>query len=81
MNYRHLYWGTAADNNTDTVIDGNTTRGEKQPRHVLTAADVRAIRAIRLAGTMTYCQLADRFGVAPQVVRAAAIGKNWGWLE
>jgi len=71
INYRHLYWGTHAQNMADKVIDGTNqpTRGRLDPE---------AIRVIRnLAGTVPQQELADRFGVKRQSISLVLNGRTW----
>lgn len=79
MNYRHLYWGTAAQNAADRDIDG-TARGEGVGNARLTEADVRSIRYLAATG-LTHRQIADRFDVTRSNVSLIIKRHTWAWLD
>lgn len=76
----HLFLGTAKDNSDDKIAKGRArhpdSRGEKNPRSILTREDVRYIRLasnIRMANT----ELAVLFGVHHATISAIKLGKIW----
>ena len=73
----HLYHGTAADNNRDRDLDGNTLRGESSANAKLTEEDVRSIRARYRPGRGNRQALADEFGVGGTTIRAVVTGQTW----
>lgn len=77
-NPRHLQWKTHADNMSDTVIHGTSTRGKRQGSAKLTDEAVKSIR--QLHGTFTYEQLARQFSVSPGCIGAVVRRENWDWL-
>ena len=70
-NPAHLEVGTQTDNMRQAVQRGRTDRGESRPQSVLTADDVRRIRAM----TGTHLEIAMQFGIsqptASKIIRRA----------
>lgn len=73
----NLTWGTQAQNCLDTVVHGNSTKGEKNPRAVLTLEQVKEIRQRRASGEMGRA-LAEEFGVTDGTVCDIHKGRTWG---
>lgn len=65
----HLFLGTKGDNNRDKYAKGRGFGGETHPRHKLTDAQVREIRALR--GRSSRKELAQRFGVTYMTISRA----------
>lgn len=79
VNPDHLAAGTRGDNNRDAKAKGRTARGIKHHCAKLTEAQVREIRAKRLAGK-TLKMLSAEYGVGISNVGMLTRGKTWGWL-
>lgn len=76
----NLRWATHADNMSDMIAHGTSTRGSRQRMAKLTDADVRAIRMRYAAGGVTQKDLAREFGVMRQTVSKVVTRFSWGWL-
>ncbi|WP_052207744.1 hypothetical protein [Sphingopyxis fribergensis] len=63
----------------DSVEDGTRARGGANAQSKLSEGDVREIRS--LIGTMRKKDIAARFGVNADHVRAIERGIVWAWLE
>lgn len=75
-NPRHLYAGTALENNRDREARGRRdVRGERGPRAKLTDEAVRTIRAEH--GRTLARDLAERFGVSKSRVYSLWAGEGW----
>jgi hypothetical protein len=72
----NLRWDTTSGNNGDKVRHGTAQRGERHGGHVLTIADVRAIRASDESSRA----LSERYHVHPVTIRDAQRGRTWSWL-
>lgn len=75
----NLRWATRKENHADMIAHGRSTRGEKNARSKLSAADVRAIRALAPAAPR-YRVLSERFGVSIPTICAIVHRKSWQWL-
>lgn len=75
----NLRWDTRAGNFADKVKHGTHNRGVQNVVHVLTDADIRAIRAAR--GRVTQQALADRYGVTQGHISNVQRGKTWRHLH
>lgn len=90
VNPRHLFLGTATDNQRDASAKGRTAkgdrngsrlhpdtraRGERQHLAKLTSEQVVDIR--RLAGEVSQRELARRFGVTRQAIKAVVRRDTW----
>lgn len=80
-NPNHLFLGTAADNNRDTVLKGrarrNAARGEANPQAKLTEAKVRAIRADPRPGHL----IAADYGVGTTTVHRIKHREDWAHVS
>lgn len=80
-NPEHLFLGTNADNIADSAAKQRRKRpGEMQNQHILTAADVLALRSAYRNGAGTYAELAEERGVSKSCVGHAITGLNWSHL-
>lgn len=77
INPRHLFLGTAADNNADMVAKGRSARGEKHGRAKLTSIDVVKIRNIHQLSKFSYKRIASMYSVTPMVIFNIIKGRNW----
>lgn len=75
----HLFLGTYKDNHDDMASKGRarriTPRGEKNHQSVLTADNVREIRAMR--GIKTGVEIARQYGVTPACISEIFRGRTW----
>jgi hypothetical protein len=76
MNYRHLRWGSRADNMMDAMIDGVAPVGERHGGHKVTTDQVKQMRVMRARG-LTYKQIAEHFPCTWYNVRQICDGKRW----
>lgn len=83
VNPAHLYAGTAADNNRDTVNQGrcNPRRGKHAATAKITEDDARAIRAVYAQGSISMQTIANRYGLCAVSVWAIIRRKNWKHVE
>ena len=75
VNPAHLFLGTTADNNHDSMEKGRW----RFPSKVLTSSEVTRIRNLYKFGSKkqgTY-GLADRFGVDQKTIHSIVRGKTW----
>lgn len=70
----HLFLGTPADNSRDMAQKGRSLQGERHHKAKLTPA---AVQAIRSADATPNAELAARYGVSDQTIRAVRAGKAW----
>jgi len=78
VNPEHLETGTSAQNATDMIRDGTSTRGIKNPQAKLTEEQVREIRA---RSTENQRLLGEEFGVSRVAITDIISGKRWAWLS
>lgn len=76
VNPGHLLSGTRAQNMADMVDSGRSLRGERQPRHRLTWAQVRDART-RHANGVSARRLALECGVSERTMRQCLAGETW----
>lgn len=74
----NLRYATRIENEQDKLGHGTRPIGEKHPGHKLTAADVRHIR--ELWPSLSYAQLADKFGVHKITIADAVTRRSWRHL-
>ncbi len=72
----NLVYGTYEENLADKFRHGTTMRGERNPRHKLTADDVREIHR-RWRGGESKKSLSRNFGVTPPAIRNILAGTAW----
>lgn len=80
-NPRHLWIGSAADNNRDMLDKGRARRTGTKKR-VTTEADVRAMRREYIKGSKpTLAELATKYGVSQGTVYKVVNRKSWTHVE
>lgn len=72
----NLRWGTRSENIDDALRGGTFPIGEAVGHAILNEGQVREIRAERARGVVL-TKLADRYGVHPATIQAAASGRSW----
>lgn len=80
VNPLHLRWATHAENMADRDVHGNTARGERGGRSLLTERQVRDIRVVYGRG-VPLDDIAAEFNIASSTAGAVATGASWGWFE
>ena len=84
FNPKHLFAGTREDNNKDMHQKGryghHEVRGEKNPRSILTVAQVLEIKARYAANSISQQALADEYSVHQTTISHAIIGLSWKHL-
>jgi hypothetical protein len=80
VNPDHLFLGTRQDNSDDMVAKGRSVRGERNPRHRLTAAIVLRLRQRHQAGGASWTQWAAEYGVTATTIQQAVLGRTWKHL-
>lgn len=80
-NPEHLYWGTHADNMRDRSVRERQARGSRSTggarKVVLSAGDVRRLRAIYEAGGIGQIALGAMFGISQSGVSAIVRRESW----
>lgn len=77
VNPEHLFAGTARDNSRDSLAKGRNYIGDKNPRAILSADDVRAIRSQPNADVG---DLASRYGVTESTIHMIRRRATWKHL-
>lgn len=77
VNPRHLFLGTASDNNADRHFKGRTAHGNRKPNAKFTPSIVREIRANVRSGRETQADVARRLCVDPSSVSNVVRGVTW----
>lgn len=80
MNYRHLYWGTPAQNMADRVLDGTDLRGQQIGTSKLRDDEVRIIKN-ELRSGVPGATIARRFDVTPTMICYIKRGKSWAHID
>lgn len=82
-NPKHLFIGTALDNNRDRERKGrgNQLKGEQHHMHKLTEDQVRDIRRRYFMSNVSYSQLAHEYGVTPSNICMIVKNKTWQFDE
>lgn len=77
-NPAHLWLGTNAQNHADKMSKGRASgpRGDRHASVKLTSDDVRAIRALAVAGVSTR-SIAQQHGISTVMVRYIVVRKSW----
>lgn len=76
VNPDHLFLGTAKDNRQDAIRKGRVPMNERHPHAKLSQKSAREIRNARSNGE-TYKEIARRYGVNKNTVRALCLGRTW----
>lgn len=76
----NLRYGSLKENGEDMVRNGNSPRGEKQGRSVLTRDDVIKIRGLLSRGS-SLTTVATTFKVSRAQISKIKKGTSWGWLQ
>ncbi len=71
----NLYWGTHQQNMNDMVAHGNSVRGERNHRAVLTERDVYLIN--RMSEYMKESEIAEVFATSKTAINFALSGRTW----
>lgn len=74
VNPDHLWLGTNAENQADKVSKGRAARGDKMRLSKLNRAAAVDVRE-RVTALVT--ELAAKYGVQPQTIRAVISGRRW----
>ena len=75
----NLEWITHKANKLHAAQNGLTTRGTKHPNAKLAESDIREIR--NLFPSLTYKEIAARYGISRNHAHQIVTGKRWGWLK
>jgi hypothetical protein len=80
INPDHLFLGTDADNQRDSIAKGRRDhlRGQGNSQAKLTEEMVRAMRAMHRPGVYGYARVASTFGVSKRTAMLAITGRQWG---
>lgn len=87
FNPQHIFEGTLADNNADTLRKGRSKLlrasppGAENPNAKLTEAQVAQIRAEYIPGKVGVRRLAKKFGVGPHAIHAIVRRESWKKLS
>jgi hypothetical protein len=73
----HLFLGIHTDNMTDMVRKNRQAKGDLVNTSKLTADDVREIRAAYAAGSVTYKQLGEQYGVRRTNIHMIVSRQTW----
>jgi len=77
MNYRHLRWGTKAENAADRLRDGTHQLGSRNHHARLTEQAVLEIRRRYAAGGVLHRELAAEFGVRINTITQILNRQRW----
>jgi DNA-binding CsgD family transcriptional regulator len=80
VNPAHLFLGPRVGNLAEMVRKGRSARGEKHRAAVMTADEVRQMRALA-AGGEPVAEIAQRFNRNESTVRSAVRGKSWRHIQ
>jgi hypothetical protein len=75
----NLRWATSAENSTDLVRHGKSTRGRKTKSVKLTEQQVLIIREL-IAKGLPLKLIAKEFSVTSGAISEIKLGRNWAWL-
>lgn len=76
----NLAWGTFHENSIDMVNHGNSLRGEKHHKAILTKEQVVEIKGLINNGDKP-ADIASMFGVAKETIASIKSGRNWGHVS
>lgn len=79
-NPEHLFLGSPADNNLDSVIKGRKPKGERSWNARLTGSQVREIRMLRQKGHPLHF-LAKQFGVKRTTISSIVHRRTWKHID
>lgn len=77
----NLRWDTSLANAADKIRHGRDCRGEKCVTAVLTADQVRAIRAEYIPGKFGLSRLADKYGITKTAISRILSRRSWAYLD
>ena len=77
VNPSHQFIGSKLENNKDRDVKNRLAKGIQNGKAVLTEADVVLLRTLYRAGSHTYLQLADMYGMTKSGVYEAITYKTW----
>lgn len=80
INPKHLWLGTAAENNRDMIRKGRHRNWSNKPLAKLSESDVRLIRKLYVRRKNSDV-LAKRFGIHRRTIAAIANGRSWKYLD
>lgn len=80
VNPSHLFLGSRADNIRDMVKKGRQARGARSPTAVLSANQVKTIRALSVSG-FPVKEIARRFRISESQVRRIISRQYWDHIE
>ena len=75
----NLYWATQKENHADRERHGRAPKGVRNGAHVLTDAQVLAIKAALQKG-VAQKELAEQYGMSSGAISNINTGKNWRHL-
>lgn len=81
MNYRHLRWATAAENEADKVLAGRTNSGTRNGNAWLTPELVTEIRNRHARGDVSQAALARDYGICKMQISKIVRNKAWTILQ
>lgn len=76
----NLRYDTRSSNLMDRVAHGTHGRGEANAQHILTEREVREIRALASARSVSQDDIAAQFGISQSLVSNIHLRRAWGWL-
>jgi hypothetical protein len=77
----HLFLGTAADNRADCDSKGRGAKGEAGGRALLTAEQVKEIRALHATGKIGYIRLGRMYHMSPRAIKHIVDRTTWGHIS
>lgn len=85
FNYRHLYWGTAKQNQADRILDGTSNRGrvradKRGENHHCAKLREEQVRHIR-NDSRSLGEIAADYGLHTTTISLIKRGKSWSWLK
>jgi len=75
-NPEHLYLGTNKENSTDKILNGTSTRGEKDAQAKLTEKEVHEIKELGRSG-VSQSQIAKVYKVSQSLISMIVSGHRW----